>query len=139
MFTLAPGYLTGTTNQVDSLKEDLESYGASFSWAWKDEIVSAEYIHSKTGDLSRHGWYIWGGHSFRTHLGFLEEVQILARYEQYDSDLNQDGNRIDRITIGSNFIIDGKYTKIQANYHIIKEEGLSVKNNQFATNIQVAF
>jgi hypothetical protein len=139
MFTIAPNAYLGKTNEVDSLKEDMRDYGSSLTWKWRQEIVVAEYIQSKRGETKRNGWYLWGGHSFNIGSGFLKELQLLARYEQHDPDLDAADNRTDRLTLGTNLFIDKKYTKIQLNYQINGEQGTSIDNNEFLMNLQVAF
>ncbi len=136
---MAANFLTGKSNEVDSLKENIEAYGGSITWNWKYETAELEYIHSKVGDAKQSGWYIWGGHTIPTGSPFLKEIQFLARYEQYDDDLNINGNRLDRITLGVNLFIDKKYTKIQFNYQLNGEEETSVNNDEFLVNLQVAF
>lgn len=138
-FTLAPNFIIGKTNEVGSAIEDINTYGGAVNWSWKDEEVQAEYHYSKVGDTEKTGWYAWAAHSFHTYARFLPVVQLLARYEQYDADINLSGNMKDRITIGTNLYIDGKYTKLQLNYQINGEETASVDNDEFLVNFQVAF
>ena len=139
MFTLSPNVYAGKTNEDDSIKEDLLDMGGSLTWKWHREIVEAEYIHSERGDTERRGWYVWGGHSFNTGLGFLKELQLLARFEQYDPDMDLDNDRVERLTLGTNLFIDNKYTKIQLNYELNSEQETSINNNKFLVNVQVAF
>ena len=137
-FTVAPNFITGKTNEADN-PDNLNTYGGSVTWSWKDEIIEGEYIYSKVGEIEKAGWYIWGGHSFNTQWRFLPVVQVLARYEQYDADLDIAANMVNRVTVGTNLFIDKKYTKIQLNYQINGEEEVSVDNNEFLANFQVAF
>ncbi len=139
MFTVAPNAYIGKTNEVDSLKEDIQNYGSSLTWKWRQEIVAVEYIQSKRGETKRNGWYLWGGHTFSIGSAFLKELQLVARYEQHDPDLDVNDNRTDRLTLGTNLFIDKKYTKIQLNYQINGEQGTSVNDNEFLMNLQVAF
>lgn len=139
MFTVAPNAYIGKTNEVDSLKEDISDFGSSVTWKWQKEIVEAEYLQSKHGETKRNGWYLWGGHTFSIGSSFLQELQLLARYEQYDPDLDIEDDRTDRITLGTALFIDKKYTKIQMNYQINGEQGTSVDDNEFLMNLQVAF
>jgi hypothetical protein len=138
-FTVAANAIVGKTNDTASAKQDLNTYGGSATWNWKNEIVEGEYIYSEVGNTKKAGWYVWGGHSFVTNSPFLPKIQLLARYEQLDTDLDVNDNMVDRITIGTNLFIDKKYTKIQFNYQINGEETGSVNNDEFWTNFQVAF
>ena len=139
MFTLSPNVYAGKTNEVDLFKQDLVDVGGSLTWTWRSEILEAEYIYSERGDTERNGWYVWGGHSFDIGLGFLQQLQLLARFEQYDPDASINDDRTDRLTVGTTLFNDKKYTKIQLNYQAHAEQGQSVDNNKFLVNVQVAF
>ena len=108
-------------------------------WLWRHEIVACEYIHSKVGGQKKAGWYMMAGHSIPTSWTILPQIQLLARYEQYDADLDIGDNKLDRITVGTNLFVDSKYTKIQLNYQINNEQGTSVSNNEFVGRFQVVF
>ncbi|MEA1979733.1 MAG: porin, partial [candidate division Zixibacteria bacterium] len=138
-FTFAPNIYAGKTNEINSLKEDLLDIGSSLSWSWRQEKIAFEYIRSKHGDTKRSGWHIWGGHMFSIDSKFMPKLQVLARYEQQDLDMDINNNRTDRITLGTNIFVDNKYTKIQLNYQINTEEGASISNNEFLVNFQLAF
>ena len=139
MFTFAPNLMAGKTNDPDSTKQNLDVWGGSLNWSWKNEIVEGEYIHNQTGSTEKQGWHVWGAHTFSTGLKFVPELQMLARYEQLDPNMNKTGDRTDRITLGTNLYIDKKYTKLQINYQINGEETKSTDNNEWLVNFQVAF
>ena len=136
---LATNIISGQTNEVDSLKQDINSFGGSITAQWNHEIVEAEYVYSEIDQIKKSGWNAWAGHTFKTSSDFIPAIQLLVRYEQYDVDMDISGNRKDRITLGSNLYIDNKYTKIQFNYQINNEEINSTDNNEFLVNLQVAF
>ncbi len=139
MFTFAPNLIAGKTNDPDSLKQNLDVWGGSLNWSWKNEIIEGEYIHNQTGSAEKQGWNVWGAHTFSTGLKFAPELQVLARYEQLDPNMNKTGDRTDRVTLGTNFYIDKKYTKLQINYQINGEESKSIDNNEWLALLQVAF
>jgi hypothetical protein len=139
MFTFAPNLIAGKTNDPDSTKKNLDVWGGSLNWSWKNEIVEGEYIHNQTGSTEKQGWHFWGAHTFTTGLKFVPELQMLARYEQLDPNTDKTGDRTDRITFGTNLYIDKKYTKIQINYQINGEETKSTDNNEWLALLQVAF
>ena len=139
MITLAPNAYIGKSNDTGSAMEDINSYGGSATWEYGNEIVEGEYIYSKVGDVKMGGWYAWAGHTIKTNAKFLPEMQLLARYAFLDEDLDVDNDATDCITLGTNFFIDGKYTKLQVNYQINGEQGKSVDNNEILMNFQVAF
>ncbi len=139
MFSVASNVIVGKTNSPEPHEEDLNTYGGSVSFNWENEVLVCEYILSERGNLEKTGWYVWGGHTVDTGLSFLTAVQVLARYEEYDGDVDIDGDGKSRITLGTNLFIDGKYTKIQLNYQVNGEEGGDVDNDEVLANFQVAF
>jgi len=139
MFTFAPNLIAGKTNDPDSTKQNLDVWGSSVNWSWKNETIEGEYIHNQTGSTEKQGWNIWGAHTFLTGLKFVPELQMLARYEQFDPNMKTTGDRTDRVTFGTNLYIDKKYTKLQINYQINGEESRSIDNNEWLALLQVAF
>lgn len=139
MFVVGPDVMTGKTNDVDSLKKNTDAVGASLNWNWKNESAEADYVHAKVGSTEKAGWYLWGGHSFKTKSIFLPEIQVLARFERFDPNLDKSNDATTRTTLGVNLFVDKKYTKIQVNYHFNGEEGKTVDNNELMLNLQVSF
>ncbi|MBU8933724.1 MAG: hypothetical protein KOO62_06920 [candidate division Zixibacteria bacterium] len=139
MFTVAPNLIVGKTNELGSAAQNIDAIGATLKWVWWRETVSFEYIRSKIGGQKKAGWYMLAGHSIPTSWTILPKIQLLARYEQYDADLDVNDNRINRITFGTNLFVDSKYTKLQLNYQINTEESTSVANNEFVARFQVVF
>jgi hypothetical protein len=109
------------------------------AWTSKHDFAEFEYLGSKIGTGRKEGWYLFGGHSFVTGYKFLQEVMLLACYEQLNPSVATVGDETNRITLGSNLIIDKNYTLIQLNYQINGEKTNSVKNDEFVVNFQVAF
>ncbi|MEZ5357258.1 MAG: porin [Candidatus Zixiibacteriota bacterium] len=138
-FTIAPDVYIGKTNDTGTAKEDINTYGASATWKYKNEIIEGEYISSEVGSTEMYGWHVWAGHTIQTNSKFLPEIQLLARYAMVDEDKSVDNDATTCLTLGTNFFIDGKYTKLQLNYQINGEEGTSVDNNEVLLNLQVAF
>jgi hypothetical protein len=137
--TFAPNFYVGKSNDTGVAIQNIHSYGGSITYALGQNTLSGEYIYSKVDDTKQAGWYIWGGHMFKTNARILPEVQLLARFEQLDENLDADNDMTSRITIGTNLFVDKKYTKLQLNYQINGEQGTSVSNNEFLANFQVAF
>lgn len=136
---LAANFLTGTTNAVDSLKQNLDTWGGSATWTWKRSTIEGEYIHSHVGTTDKAGWYLWGGQTFPTGSRFIPEVQLLTRWEQLDNNRAKTGDRQSRLVLGANIFIDGKFTKLQLNYNLNGEQTNAASNNEALINLQVAF
>lgn len=137
--TFAGNVLSGKTNAVDSLKQNLDSWGGSATWSWQRSIIEGEFIHSHVGNVDKAGWYVWGGQTIPTGSKFVPEIQLLARWERLDGNLDKDGDRLTRITLGTSLLIDSKFTKLQLNYQMNGEQSNSVDNNEFVVNLQIAF
>lgn len=137
--SFAGNMIAGKTNAVDSVKQNLDSWGGSATWSWQRSVVEGEFIQSQVGTVDKAGWYLWAGQTFVTGSRFVPEIQLLARMEQLDGNLDVEGDRINRFVIGTNLLIDGKYTKLQINYMLNEEETNSVDNNELVFNLQVAF
>ncbi|MCK4574653.1 MAG: hypothetical protein KAU36_09780 [candidate division Zixibacteria bacterium] len=136
---ISPNFTVGKSNDTGILKQDLSAYGGSVTLHYGSRIVQGELIRSEIGDDKRLGWAIWGGQMISTHMAFVPEVQILARYEIYDVDTDVDDDRVSAITLGTTLFVDRKYAKVQINYLINGEEGNSIDNNELLLNFQVAF
>ncbi len=138
MFTFAPSLYVGKTNEVDTLKEDISNYAAALRWSWNNELAGVQYIQSEQGDISRTGWFMYYGHTFPINAKFLPAIQLAARYEQLDADTDLDGNRVDKLTVGTNLFIDENFTRIQLNYEM-DAGGQQEIDNQIVANFQLAF
>lgn len=139
VLTLAGNGYSGKTNDPDDSKESISAYAGSAKIELGNNVVEGEYIANETADTRAAGWYIWGGHSFATNLAFLSKIQVVGRYELLDENVDSDNDAVKSITVGSDFFIDGKYTKLQVNYQINREEVNEVENNEFLVNLQLAF
>ncbi|MBK7142340.1 MAG: hypothetical protein IPH75_09695 [bacterium] len=136
--TLGANNYSGKSNKAVN-PGNVDTWGSFANWTWKSEEVEAEYIHTKAAGVKKAGWYVWGGHMLKTNWKFVPEVQLVARYEEYDANRAVVDNKVNRTTIGTTFYIDKKYTLIQLNYQFNGEEGTNVKNNEFLANFQVGF
>jgi hypothetical protein len=139
MFMFAPNAYFGKTNDTGMAIKDFTNVGASLSWTWKQEVVELEYINSEVGDIHKEGWYIWGGHTVATGAKFLPDIQFAARYDEYNPNVDAVGDKLTKVTLGTNLFIDKKYTVLQLSYQMNGEETTSVSNNEFLANFQVAF
>lgn len=139
MFSLAGNAIIGKTNDTGTLLRDMTTIGGSAMWQWKSETLAGEFIRRDIDGVISNGWYVYGGHMFQTGSKFLPEIQLLARYDFIDNNLDVFGDQFTRLTFGTNLFVDGKYTKIQLNYQINTEELIEVDNNEFLAKVQVAF
>jgi len=131
------GYVGKTNNAVNP--GNIGTWGTAALWNWKNETVEAEYTHTRVSGVQKSGWYVYGLHSFKTKSKLLPEFQLGARYEQYDPNLVVSNNRVSRITLGTNLLVDKRFTEIQLNYQINGEQTTHVSNNEFLMNFQVSF
>lgn len=64
--------------------------------------------------------------------------QPFVRFDRFDPDLDKSGNRTDITTLGFNWFF-AETTKLQLNYNIKKQQGLTVANNEFLAQFQFGF
>ncbi len=136
--TLSTNAYVGKTNNAVNPK-NMDIYGTAALWNWKSETFEAEYTHSRVAGVKKAGWYVYGLHSFKTTSKLIPEIQLGARYEQNDPDRAISDNRVSRITVGTNLVIDKRFTIIQMNYQINGEQTTKVSNNEFLMNFQLSF
>jgi len=79
----------------------------------------------------------WGGYLL-VAWKINEELQAVLRYETLDLDLAQTGDRQNIVTPGVNYFLNDN-VKIQANYLFKGEEGLQVKNDEIAVQLQFKY
>jgi len=123
--------------QGKSLEEDSEvdmsRTGVFASMTHEKGVFNGEYILGKDAGLESWGYY--------AHLGFniVPKVELLARYETFDPNVDMEEDRETWITGGINYFIQGNRAKISLNYVLKQEEANSVDNNEFIVQTQIFF
>jgi hypothetical protein len=88
----------------------------------------------RTGpDIQSIGYYVHAG--FR----FNPQIEILARYDSYDPDVETDDDAETWMTGGINFFLDKDHVKISLNYIKRKEEANEYRNDKSIAQFQIFF
>jgi long-subunit fatty acid transport protein len=99
----------------------------------KNVSLRSEYIQGKDDQIKREGYYIQGGYYF-----LEKKLQLLAKYDFYDTDKAVAKNASTWIVLGANYNFNPN-TRLQINYSIKQEEGTSIDNNYTSIQFQIGF
>jgi phosphate-selective porin len=108
-------------------------YGLEATWTCSDFLVKAEFVYGQDGDLSADGFYVLGGY-------FLlpKKVQVVARCDFYDKDLDVAGSANTILLAGVNWFFTSR-TKLQVNLELAKPAGQSLDFSALLAQFQVGF
>ncbi len=108
-------------------------FGFELSYDYKIISLKGEYITGQDGSLSKGGYYIQAA-------GYIlpNKLQVAARYDSYDKDLDKPDNITTNITAGINLIFNSNFM-LQVAYTMSDEEGESIKNNYTSFQLQASF
>jgi phosphate-selective porin OprO/OprP len=112
---------------------DRDRYGFDLSYDLKDLSVRGEFIHGKDGSVDREGYYAQAGYYF-----LQKKLQVLAKYDFYDTDKSKSDDASTWVVLGANFNFNAN-TRLQFNYSIKQEEGTSIENNFASIQFQIGF
>lgn len=108
-------------------------YGAELSYTWENLNVQAEYIYGRDGVTNRAGHYGYVGYYF-----LQRKIQLLARYDFFDSNTETDDDATVYYIGGVNFFFSGN-AKLMLNYEVHSEESTEIPNNMFLAQLQISF
>ena len=129
----APEELTEGVVTKPARNVDRDRYGADLSYDLKNFSLRSEYIHGTDEQAEREGYYVMGGYYF-----FQKKLQLVAKYDFYDADIDKADNASTWSVLGVNYFFNAN-TKLQANYTIKNEEGASIDNNFANVQLQIGF
>jgi len=138
-FTLAPNVLFGKTNDHAEAMKDLRNYGGSLGWQTERFAAMGVLVYREIDEEAASAWYVWGGPTFNTGWRLIPEVELLARYEQFDDTHGRAHDTRSLSTLGVNLYADGKYTMLQINCQIDGEDAPATERERVLVNFQVAF
>lgn len=128
-----PEVKTGTVVTTPSKTVNRDRFGLDLSYDLKNFSVRSEYISGKDDQTEREGYYVLGGYYF-----FQKKVQLVAKYDFYDTDKSKADNSSTWYVLGANYNFNAN-TKLQVNYSIKQEEGTSIDNNFANIQLQIGF
>jgi len=108
-------------------------FGVELSYLKTRFSAKAEYIAGKDGKTNRSGWYVQAG-----YFPIPQKLQILAKYDVYDSSTSATDNISTNYVIGANYTFNN-WSRLQAFYTIRQEEGTALNNNYFSIQYQIGF
>jgi len=124
--------VTGT-NPIPSKSVGRDRYGFDLSYDLKNWSVRSEYIHGTDDHINRSGYYVQSGYYFLD-----KKLQLLAKYDFYDTDLVIAKNASTWYVLGANINFNPT-TRLQFNYTFKQEEGKSINNNLATIQFQIGF
>lgn len=130
---LLPEVRTGTVVTSPSRTVKRDRYGIDLSYDLRNFSLRGEYIHGTDDRAEREGYYVMGGYFF-----LQKKLQLVARYDFYDTNISIADNASEWIVLGANYAFNAN-TKLQANYSIKEEEGASIDNNFTNIQLQIGF
>ncbi|MEO5570113.1 MAG: porin [Bacteroidia bacterium] len=119
--------------------------GGEFSYVYKIISVKGEYIYGEDGDYikgkngysyihtRREGWY-----AQLAAFVFQKKLQLVGRWDAYDSDIHKGGNATLNILGGVNYYFND-WAKLQVNYTSRNESGTIVNNDIIGAQLQIGF
>ncbi|WP_318348092.1 porin [Aquipluma nitroreducens] len=128
-----PEVKTGTVVTTPSKTVNRDRFGLDLSYDLKNFSLRSEYISGKDDQTEREGYYVLGGYYF-----FQKKVQLVAKYDFYDTDKSKPDNASTWYVLGANYNFNAN-TKLQFNYSIKQEEGTSIDNNFANVQLQIGF
>ncbi len=122
-----------TTPYAAEKSVDRNRYGFDLSYDLKNLSVRSEYIHGTDEQFEREGYYVQGGYYFME-----KKLQVLAKYDFYDSDKAKTDDASTWVVLGANYNFNAN-TKLQVNYSTKQEEGTNIDNNFANVQFQIGF
>lgn len=128
-----PEVKTGTVVTMPSKSVDRNRYGFDLNYDLNNLALRGEYIHGTDDKINREGYYVQAGYYF-----LEKKLQLLAKYDFYDTDLAIAKNASTWYVLGANFNFNPN-VRLQANYTFKQEEGTSINNNIASIQFQIGF
>ena len=110
-----------------------DRYGFDLNYDFNKLALRGEYIHGEDGQKGREGYYFQAGYFF-----WQKKLQLLAKYDYYDADTDNNDDASTWIVLGTNLNFNAN-TRLQVNYTIKQEEGNSINNNYASVQLQIGF
>ena len=124
---------TGTVVTTPAKNVDRNRYGFDLNYDLKDLAIRGEYIHGTDDLIDREGYYFQAGYYF-----LQKKLQLIAKYDFYDTDKAKTANASTWYVFGVNFNFNTN-VRLQANYTFRQEEGPSINNNLASVQFQIGF
>jgi phosphate-selective porin len=108
-------------------------FGLEMAFNYSDFMVKSEYVYGRDDLKSASGWYILGG-----WFALPKKLQVVARYDTYNKDLDLAGDRNDILLFGANWFFTPKI-KLQVNCELAKPETTGLKFSALLAQVQIGY
>ncbi|HET6558683.1 MAG TPA: porin, partial [Prolixibacteraceae bacterium] len=95
---LVPEVRSGNVVTSPATTVNRDRYGIDLSYDLKNFSLRSEYIHGTDDQVAREGYYVMGGYSF-----FQKKLQLVAKYDFYDTNKAIADNASEWVVIGTNY------------------------------------
>jgi phosphate-selective porin OprO and OprP len=110
-----------------------DRFGFDITYTLEGLALRGEYIHGLDGDINKSGWYVLAEYYI-----LPQKLQLVAKYDTFDSNLAIDKNSTMNYVAGVNYNFNS-WSRIQAFYTIREEQGPKVNNNYLSIQYQIGF
>ena len=110
-----------------------DRFGFDISYTFAGLALRGEYIHGLDGKINKAGWFVLAEYYI-----LPQKLQMVAKYDTFDSNLTIDKNSTTNYVAGMNFSINS-WSRIQAFYTLRTEQGTQVSNNYLSIQYQISF
>ncbi len=100
----------------------------------QSEYLFQAFDKAAGGRKKSDGWYLLGAYDL---MDDYPNLQLVAKFEQYNPDIDASRDRSDIATVGINYFFN-KYVKVMANYRFRYEQN-EIRNDEFLTQLQAKF
>ena len=108
-------------------------FGFDIALDYAKVTFHAEYLQGKDSTTSRAGYYLQAAYYV-----VPKKLQLLIKYDTYDSNKDVTNNSTTYYIIGANYNITANI-RLQASYSFRKEGNVKIKNNYAVIQFQIAF
>ncbi len=119
-------------SKIGKDKVDNSRVGAELKFSMDPIVAYGEFATGKYKGKDAYTFYLTGGYKI------IKPLQLVARFDWYDTDTKKDDNEQYEITGGVNYFIEKHNAKIQLNY-VHRGEKPAKDNDIIRINIQVSF
>jgi phosphate-selective porin OprO/OprP len=119
------------TTGAPSVRRDKTGFDAAL--AFGDVSLKGEYLRATDDKIDKDGWFVQAGWFI-----LPKKVQVVAKYDTLDTNLDVVDNGLRLFTAGVNWFLSDK-SKIQFNYEYLRNELSQTVNQAFLVQLQTGF
>jgi len=116
-----------------SINQNRSRFGVELNFELKRFYFRGEYLQGKDAGISREGWYLQS-----VYYVIPNKVQVLLKYDVYDSNKTKTGDISSRYIVGATWQFNSN-AKLALNYNFCEEESNNISNNFASLQFQIGF